>query len=786
MDGRDKRGWGGLAAVIAGGILCLVALCCGFGNWQVFAELRIGLGMALFFIAPGFFLGLIIFRGRRLCSWEWIPLSIAISMGVWAFPGLVAYVLELPLMRLITLELYALALLFIAALIFRVRAIQTRAEDIDERPSLPGVVVVFAVGIAAVALSSWMGAFRGDELDWDYFNYISHVRKLLSWDKASISFFAYKDAPPDPVHSYNIWALHWALVARLFELDPVELYSRSAFITIPASLMAFYGLARRLFSESVARAGLVLYFSYHFIYGGFLFIGRTTFYPADSQWLLTFPACLYLLTFFLEDTSRKEKAGLFIGLALSGLAMSIVHVLWGLCFYIVLMLLLVCRFFSASRVYERLGLAWRSKWKAAICALVVLALFPYGLSIAKVIAMAVHGNTDGKPPLFSGTMEALFSLQLWVYLLALVVVPLLGAAYLLWRQKPLVHLSDHEAGISYRGIVRLIAGCLLISVPYILLRYEAIQATNWGQFGRNPYRAFISETLFVLNPFKWSLQNPNMTFFPLYVPAFLALPLVWRKRKDFKGAWLVMAVMIAVPLVCFHPVIAPLFAGLFSLGYLRRLLRLAALFSFLPLALMVSEGAGIVFQEDRRPYLKSLLVLIVALVLSGASILIPALPRPYNHMLQKRIEITLKTDKDSLVFADAPFRAIRSHNWFKPGDVIFSDIWTSYRLTAYLPQYVAAQAKPGTGVPDQDIRRLLTREFFHAPTSIKRMRVILDMLGANGVVINRNPQYTMPSYNLVCGHPRAAEKLLKDKEHFKLLYEEDDWLVFRYRANDLK
>ncbi|MFO8058760.1 MAG: hypothetical protein R6V10_15845, partial [bacterium] len=326
----------------------------------------------------------------------------------------------------------------------------------------------------------------------------------------------------------------------------------------------------------------------------------------------------------------------------------------------------------------------------------------------------------------------------------------------------------------------IIAGCLAVAVPYILLRYDAIQATNWGQFGRNPYRAFISDTLFMLNPFQRALQNPNMTFFPLYIPAYLALPLLWKRRDEFKGAALILAVLLAVPFICFSPVLAPLFTEIFSLGYLRRLLRLAALFSFLPLGLLICEGAGFVFAQERRPYLHTLLAVSVAVLISAASILFSARPGPYNEMLKKRTEVTLKWSKDSLIFDAAPFRAIRSHEWFEKDDVVFADIWTSYRLTAYLPQYVSVQVKPGTGVSDQDKRRLMGREFFDTRTSITRMREILERFGAEGVIINRNPFYRMPAYNRLCGHPEAAGKMLRD-DHFELLWEKDDWLIFRYR-----
>ncbi|MFO8057505.1 MAG: DUF6541 family protein, partial [bacterium] len=505
-----------LIACVAVAVLCGLALLWGRQDWPGPVELRIGLGMALFFIAPGFFFGLIILRRRRISAWEWLPLSIALSMGVWALPGLAAYVLELPLAQVTVIELGVLALLFVAALLFGTQNARTVGEIKDERPAFPTVLVVCIIGVLAVGFSAWLGAFRGAELDWDYFNYISHVRKLLAWDHASIAHFAYKDAPPDPVHSYNIWALQWSLIARLFELDPIELYSRSAFITIPASLLAFFGLARRLLSESAARTGLILYFFYHLIYGGFVFLGRTTFYPADSQWLLVFPACLFLFTFFFDEVSKKERAGVFAGVALSALAMSVVHVLWGLCFYIVLGLFFIIRFAGQRRAGERVRLAWRSRKKTAVYVFALLLLLPYLFAAGKVAAMLVRNRPEGRLPLFAGRLEFLFSLPAWVYALVFVVLPLLGILYFLLKERAEKEPAASASLMPAARVLWIIAGCLAVAVPYILLRYDAIQATNWGQFGRNPYRAFISDTLFMLNPFQRALQNPNMTFFPLY------------------------------------------------------------------------------------------------------------------------------------------------------------------------------------------------------------------------------------------------------------------------------
>ena len=118
-------------------------------------------------------------------------------------------------------------------------------------------------------------------------------------------------------------------------------------------------------------------------------------------------------------------------------------------------------------------------------------------------------------------------------------------------------------------------------------------------------------------------------------------------------------------------------------------------------------------------------------------------------------------------------------DWFEPDDVIFSDIWTSYRLTAYLPQYVAAQHKPGTGVADQDERRLIEVEFFDPRTTQSRRIEILDRFKARGVIVNRNPTYGLPTYRLAADHPEMITILKEDPKYFELLFDEGDWAIFR-------
>lgn len=759
-------------------VFFVMALALAAGRWEInaFPEIRIALGFFLFFIAPGFVLGSILVPAGRLRPAERMGTVVALSMGAWAFPGLLCYHLGLSLHLCLLIELSVLSILLVMAL--TLSWVSGEGSDPDPKVALNrwGTVSVWAVILLIAAITAWTGAFRGVTLDWDYFNYISAVRKLVSWSRAGIGHFAYPDAPPDPIHSYNIWALQWALIAKLYRLDPIELYSRAAFLTVPLATFSFYALGRRLFTADVSRTALFLFCSYQVIYGGMLFLGRTTFYPADSQWLIAFPSCLCLFLLVVEGRERGcfHNLGGLIALALTVLAMSITHVLWGLCFYLVL------GFFALALLLRRLGLgravaaAWKCGGGRSLSLALLLAATPLVFALIDCIAMIRSDNLQGFSPLIGGGAD--FSTP--AYALVFVILPAAIVLAAAWRHRPRATLQELDMEYTVLFIVIVIAVCLAAAVPYILVRSRTVESTDWTQFGRNPYRAFITPGLFFLNPFERSLQNPNMTFYPIYLIGYLGLPLLLKKAREDYGYMIVIAVLTAVPLVCFHPVLATMFAEHFSLGYLRRLLRLAALFSFFPAALIVHRVAERVWSGLKRPMLNILLSLAICSVLAGACILFPASPTYYNHLAEKTLEIARNSPKNSLIYDDRPFQAIAENEWFKPNDVIFSDFWTSYRLTAHLPNYVAVQHKPGTGVPDQGRRMLFESEFFNPATDVSRMREILDRFRVRGVIINRSPGYRL--YGFACGHPEAVGKLKADPEHFKLLYDRGDWAVFRY------
>lgn len=776
-SGPPHAGKSSLAAVGLTAVIAIPFLALRGGGSGLPAEVLIGLGVFMFFIAPGLLLHEFLLPDRRLPVIERLPVAIALSVGVWAGPGLLAYLLEL---RLSTLTALELAIIGGLALVALGRAIALpSAPAADFRAAPPAERLLAAIVLLALAgLALWTGAFRGPVIDWDYYNYISHVNKLVHWDRAALAHFAYKDAPPDPIHSYNIWALQWALIARWFDLGPIPLYLQSGFIMIPAGAAAFYALFRRLLPTRPALIGFFLFVCYQVFFGGLIFLGSDTFFPDDSQRMIVFPALLVLFLLYLE----RPATGLLVALSLSALGMSVVHVFWGMSFYLCAAGLAAWLWLDRIGAPAAVSAALRGKWKWIGWALMAALVFPFALGLAKMAVMWSVGDSRGLEPLINYTFASP-TVEAWTWFFKWIAAPLLALAVLAWRKRPAEARpdSDELTRLTAR-VVAVIIAAAVIALPYVWLRFEATRATDWSQFGRNPYRAFITANVFILNPFKWSVGNPEMSFFPLFIPGYFLLPLLWRQaRRDWPARLAVLA-LILVPAICFHPALASLFAKYLSLGYLRRMLRLAAPFSLLPTALALDWLIGFVGNKVaalRRPMTAGLIGLGFAFLVSLSCIPFAGSPEYYDRMFDKMVRVARAVPRGELPDDRRPFEAIARGGWFAPDAVIFSDIWTSFRLTAYLPQYVAVQAKPGTGIADQDERRLLELEFFDTRTDIERMREILDHFGADGVIVNRSPGYQL--LGLPMGHLEAAGKLQADPSHFTLLFEDDDWLILKRR-----
>ncbi len=749
-------------------------------SWNPPPTIRIAFAFGGLFLLPGWLLHEILVPPGRFHWLERIPLALPETLGVFAFPALIAFKLTLGLDQvLIGFLVITLVLLLVA--VFRILtpgpghqtfgANQTFGARLT--PAALFTIAVLVLGLAILAY--FLQAFRGLTLDWDYFNYISQVRKLAENHLASNAHFAYRDAPPDPIHSYNLWALLWALVASYARIDPIPLYLRAAFLTEPLAALAFFALARRLLNASAALAALILFVAYHVIYGGLAFLGSTTFFPEDSMWLLCYPGLLALLAEYLERSGR----GLAATLALAVVGTAVVHVLWGLGFFFTAGCFILG--YAASRGELASALKKFIRRGPAGQRLTLGLLF--GLPLLLALAWVIRFGREEEPNYFEPLLPFLSQDFLLVHLILFVLLPLV--LFLLWvkpfesgRAAFAARTAD-EPPVLRRCLV-IIGVALLFCLPYMVLRYQAIQVTQWQTFGRNPYRAFLTGSLFFLNPFRYTWADPTITSYPLYLLGLLALPLLGREGRTRFQPWLIVSAMVGVIVLAWDAPLASLFTRLFSLGYLRRILRILGLLSFLPAGALLARIFERFSPLRQRPWLSVPGVTLLSLLLALAAIPWPAKPPYFNDLFKKMTAVLRQAPRDSLLYDDAPFRFLKQNRVLLPGEVVFSDFFTSYRLTAYLNNYVAVQQKPGVGVPDQDQRRLDEFEFFLPGTSLVRVRELLDHYQARLVIINRNPNYQI--YNYPCGHPEMIGKLKQDPEHFRLIYDQDAWAIFRYHS----
>jgi len=83
-------------------------------SWPL--ELKLLAGFFLFFLAPGILLKTLVLPGWKLLLFEWLPISIALSMAAWSAPGLIAYSREWGLDTVFAVELSIIGILFLVAL----------------------------------------------------------------------------------------------------------------------------------------------------------------------------------------------------------------------------------------------------------------------------------------------------------------------------------------------------------------------------------------------------------------------------------------------------------------------------------------------------------------------------------------------------------------------------------------------------------------------------------------------------------------------------------------------
>lgn len=737
---------------------------------------KIAVGFLSLFFFPGYCLAEM-FLSQETDLLDRLGFAVIFSLGLFSYPALLFFLLEL------NLETVFWGLFLIGLSVWLIFLFRTSGDFLKSpiswkapRPDFLGKALVLILAIGSAVIAWYAGSYRRPGHDWDLYNYITMVRKFLVWGIAGIHHYYYLDAPPDPIHSYNLQALLWALIAKQNRVDPIPLYLHSAFLTVPLCLIAFYGMARRVLGPRAGFLAFSFYFCYQLFYGGLFFLRLSTFFPDDSMWMLAFPALFNLAFLCLEQKDVK-----FVPfLAFSSLAVSIIHPLWGLAFYLTLSFYLLLESIRASQAFRHLReKSWRGIHGALKSVLILLSLAPYLMSLVYLMIKASAIPRKWFEPVFPG----FFLDRLWFYVPIFILLPILLFLFLAQPFSQLL-LNFQRSEFYLRGYAKkallLILLCLIIALPYAYLRWQTIQNTQWSSFGRNPYRGLLTPNLFLLNPLKRSFDDPNISQHPFFWLGLIFSPwLFWLYRKNSRpGALAAFYALIAVVLLVLHPVLATTFAEFFTLGYLRRILRLPGLLAFLAPAAYLEHNF---LKLKLKNWWSYLLAFTLPPMTAFLLIFIPGDLLYQNLFKEMRIGIRPEY-RETLFWDDAPFKFLRDKNLIQPNDVVYSDLFTSFRLTAYLDCYVAVQHKPGVGVPDQDQRRGEELTFFTPDTSLEAMLKILALRKADWVIINRNPEYRIPAYDLPFAHPETIAKLSGLPRIFEKVYDQGDWVIFRIRG----
>src|SRR3712207_3948152 len=276
------------------------------------------LSASVLFLVPGILLSHW-FLGEHFSGAAIVPVSFAISAGIFGLLGIPLLILHLGLGVYLLLAA-TVAAAFLAAAVVRVRGGLTPEEAKDGTPShssFDWLWVPFALLSAVLVGAS--GAREPFFYD-DIWVYLAWVREFLSTDKLALyePYFGNKTGLSRVM--IDGWLLEQAALSRASGVDPIELmldYLAPALVVV--ALLAFYALARILFrSEAAALLSGCLLALFYLVnlepsllsFGG-EFVGRL----AEDKFVTRFvflPVALALSVAFLE--SRKPRYLAFFAL----------------------------------------------------------------------------------------------------------------------------------------------------------------------------------------------------------------------------------------------------------------------------------------------------------------------------------------------------------------------------------------------------------------------------------------------------------------------------------------
>ncbi len=729
------------------GLSALAGLVCLFGFPSGTAGIAIVfIGMV---VSPGYLL-LRLLSYEPLDPWETYPLSLVMGVLLFGLVGMAMFLLMAPVYAgLIVMPIIALAL-FLWFFVFSKRE-HTWEKGWYLEPC--GVGLIFAAVVFISLIIAWkLGSFRGWAVEWDYYTYITMVRRLVTRGFAANFPIAFANEGSDPVHSYNIWALMWAAISTGLRMDPVTLYVKSGFLTIPAAILAFYALSGSFFERRAAMASTVIYSVYHFAAMGFILLGRCSYYNSDPAWLIFFPICIK----FVHDYMQKGGSRRLASSAGAVLITFLVHPLWGvLAGVAAAMTAVVTLLANRGHIGPVYGWNWRVGW--------FLLVLPVVWAVYKLLVGVPVQGVGGTPSFWEFAAFVMIPVALWL---------------------PFLYRSAANNPRQAKRVAALVGAAIVVSAPFALLRVMEATGARPEEFSLvREYNRFITPKLFVLHPLAFSYTAPDMTLYPWSVLGLLALPwLILRYAKGDRALLVVIVGTLFMGFVAFHPYLAWIFGKTLHVAYLRRALRFSAMFAAL------GAGAGIWALSGMARRWAGLALIAAALVFAVAAAWYPVRPDYFrgaagkswfimtkapteglfwhhDENAHKKENVTWDTERFAGLLDDVPLR-----------HTVTSDVFTSYRLTAYRDVYVIDRLKPSTGAMDSAERERDASALVTAAGNNEIICNIMRKYDSRRLLVNAAPGYKLRGYYL--WHPRTVKAILNSGKYFQPLSSSGPWLLF--------
>ncbi len=295
--------------------------------------IKVTFSFFLLFITPGFLLSRILPEIKGLNNYGLIPLYFCLSVGIIAVPGLIALYHKISIDNLL-LSIFIILIFFfifwiIERAIHRKESPKNYSNDHKQHSRvLIGMLILIIIATTLFSLKAG-GYFYTETSDTWY--HISKIRKDVESPFISPSHFRYKDAGFLPGYGCNIWNLSMALLSRISDIDPLDIWNFMPFFLTPIAILSFYALGLLLFKNSnISVIATIIYVAHTCLYKTWYWYWQILPYPNQSSWHIFSPVMIILVFLYIR---RRNILYAFLTIIL-GFTLATVHI--GTFFYTML------------------------------------------------------------------------------------------------------------------------------------------------------------------------------------------------------------------------------------------------------------------------------------------------------------------------------------------------------------------------------------------------------------------------------------------------------------------